>query len=229
MFKTIRLSYTSSQDHIKYAPTPFDGVVIVPDDRDIPGIESDDFVFELVYKDHDLTCAYYVDSPPNWHRFFPSKRRDYLLSRGCSCCDSCINRNLCASCVMINCDEYHAYIEESKTFDVMTMSRKRDYISVPQRTYTWKQVGGPRIHWCYYDVDRAKYTDYNFGEIVLEQLNDEVETIKKAQNIVNSNGQYITSGCLLLRRQDAEDGTIPPYEGITVIHDVEHLNSRVFY
>jgi hypothetical protein len=220
----IRLSYTTKQEHIKYAPTPFDGVVIVPDDCDIPNTESDEFEFELVYNDYEITCVYYIDSPPNWQRFLPCKRRDYLISRGCTCHNSYVNRNLCSSCLAVCREEYHTYIEKEKTIDLTT---KRDYIHVPQRSYSWKQIGGPRIHWCYYEVDRATYTEYNFGEIILEQLNN--ECIKKAINITNPDGENIISGCLLLRRQDADDGSIPPYEGNTVINGMEYTNAQVFY
>ena len=215
----IHLSYTTTQEHIKFAPTPFDGVVVVPDDHDIPGIESAEFEFELVHNDYQITCSYQVDSPPNWHRFFPSKHREYVLSRGCTCYNSCNNRKLCSSCGTICREEYYS--------NIMTMERNHDYISVIQRSYTWKQVGGPRIHWCYYAIDYATYTDYNHGEIILEKLNHGI--INKAVNITNPDGRHIISGCLLLRRQDAVDGSIPPYDGITVIDGVEYTNCQVFY
>ena len=120
-----------------------------------------------------------------------------------------------------------AYIDATKTADIMTAHFPRDYITGPQRSYRWVQVGGPRIHWCYYDVDRADYSDYNLGEILLNQLNEGCD--KAARTIVNAEGQNIVSGSMLLRRQDSDDGSTPPYEGYTVINGVEYPNAEIFY
>ena len=111
--------------------------------------------------------------------------------------------------------------------DIMTVHFPRDYITVQQRSYKWVQVGGPRIHWCYYHVDRADYSDYNFGEILLNRLNEGSD--KVAGNLTNADGQQIISGCMLLRRLDSDDGSTPPYEGYTVINGVEYTNAEIFY
>ena len=230
MKKTISLPYTTDPEHCKYAPTPLNGVIVVPANHptDVPttDVPTTDFEFELVSEDYHMSCVFYQHCPPNWQRFFPSKRRDQLLSIGCSCCEPLQTRS-CSVCDAFYREEYIAYIEATKTVDVMTAHFPRDYITVNQRSYTWVQVGGPRIHWCYYDVDRADYTDYNFGEILLSRLNEGCD--KVARNLTNSDGQSIVSGSMLLRRQDSDDGSTPPYEGYTVINGVEYTNAEIFY
>jgi hypothetical protein len=226
MYKTLRLSYTSVKEHCKHAPSPINGVIVVPDDRFIPDLETTDFEFELVSEDYHMACVFYQHCPPKWQRFFPSDRRDQLLSLGCSCCEPSQTKT-CTVCDAFYREEYMAYIESTKTMDIMTAHFPRDYITVNQRSYKWVQVSGPRIHWCYYDVDRADYTDYNFGEILLNRLNEGSD--KVAGNLTNVDGQQIISGCMLLRRLDSDDGSTPPYEGYTVINGVEYTNAEIFY
>jgi hypothetical protein len=215
----IRLSYTTNPDHVKYAPLPFDGVVIVPDDRNILDTETAEFEFDLIHRDHISTYVYHTEYKPKWLRFFLGEYRDYLVSRGCSCHSSYNNRNLCAVCHMVGAEDYHCI--------AVDMPRTRNYINIPQRTYFWKQVSGPKIHWFFYDIDRANYTDYNYGEIILQQFN--VGNTKNANNIINTDGQYLVTGSLLLHRQDSDDGSTPPYEGFTIINGIEYPNSQIFY
>lgn len=233
MKKTISLAYITDPKHCKYAPTPVDGVIIVPfnhlcfippDDVPTTDVLTADFEFELVSEDYHMGCGYYKHCPPKWQRFFPSKRRDQLLSLGCECCEPS-SRKTCTVCDKFYREEYVAYTEASKTIDIMTASFPRDYITVPQRSYRWVQVGGPRIHWCFYDVvDRD---EDNLGETLLSVLNEGCD--KVARDLTNADGQNIVSGSMLLRRQDSDDGSTPPYEGYTVINGVEYTNAEIFY
>ena len=233
--KTISLPYITDPKHCKYAPMDEDndGAIIVsvnhlcfvpPDD--VQDVHIDDFEFELVPEDYHMSCAFYKHCPPKWQRFFPSKRRDQLLSLGCSCCDPSQTKT-CSVCDKFYREEYMAYVEATKTMDIMTAHFPRDYITVPQRSYRWVQVGGPRIRWCFYDVDRETREETNIGETVLKVLNEGCD--KVARTIVNAEGQNIVSGSWLLRRMDSDDGSTPPYEGYTVINGVEYTNAEIFY
>jgi hypothetical protein len=94
-------------------------------------------------------------------------------------------------------------------------------VPVTTRTWFWKQVGtAHNIHSCFYN------TDYNYGDELLEQLND---GLKRGRYIVNQTGDQIIRSSCLLKRCVAEGGGFFPKRGdVILINNVEHSYESIF-
>jgi hypothetical protein len=211
MKKTITCSYTT------------DPVILVPDNPDLPNA---DFEFELVSSDHDAQVHYKSKYPGRWTRFFDTPRREYLKSRGCVCCDIIRSSYLCESCIAVEWEEYKQFNED---FDLSTWTYETERIPhiIPMRTYYWKQIG-INVDSCFYEFDRQSNEEINFGETLLDRLNEGMEPMKRGRYITNAEDRNIISGSLKLRRESGTDGTTPHNSGNVLIGGVEYLYEDVF-
>ena len=103
------------------------------------------------------------------------------------------------------------------------------WVVITTRTWFWKQVGSsPNIHWCHYSCDQKKYTEYNYGQELLDRLNTDIDPIMRGRHIVNKRDSQITSGSWLLKREKAVDGSVPINCGNIIIDGTEHTYESIF-
>lgn len=205
---------TRKQLNLRYAfnvPVPLllyddDAVrlVLLPSDHPIPDATCADFEFELDYEDtiHEMQVP--DNFAKSWMKFF--------IPPG-----------------------YVPPPPPSSPADETALPRafwertERKYINVPvtTRLWFWRQIGTVRnIHSCFYSIDRVAYTDYNYGDELLEQLND---GLKRGRYILNQTGDRIIRSSCLLKRCVAEGGGFFPKRGdIILINNIEHSYESIF-
>jgi hypothetical protein len=208
-------------------------VVLVPDDLDCPNKQDVNITFELVYKDIIERVHYSAKHPNRWSRFFDTPRREYLKSKGCTCYDKMCSTNLCEVCVAVEWEEYKKWSEETtenlKNKQWMPSTERLLY-DITMRTYYWRQKMDSviNIDSCYYQANYYHHTEVNFGEILLDRLNDGIEPMKKGRYIANMEDTNMVRGSMLLRRENGTDGSTPDNVGNVLIDGIEYLYEDVF-
>lgn len=177
-------------------------IVLLPRDHPIPDAAYADFEFELDYEDttYDIQIPESFAQP--WMKFFIPP--GYVPPPPSS------------------------HVDETAFPRAFWERAKPKCIDVPitTRTWFWKQVGAAHnIHSCFYSIDRVAYTDYNYGDELLEQLND---GLNRGRYIVNQTGDRIIRGSCLLKRCVAEGGFFPKKCDIILINNVEHSYESIF-
>ena len=179
-------------------------IVLLPRDHPIPDATYADFEFELDYEDTTHTIQIPESFTQPWMKFFiPPGFVPPPTPPSSPANETAFPRALWERA-------------KPKCIDV----------PVTTRTWFWKQVGAAHnIHSCFYSIDRVAYTDYNYGDELLEQLND---GLTHGRYIVNHAGQRIIRSSCLLKRCVAEGGYFPKKGDIIVINNVEHSHESIF-
>lgn len=214
------------------------------------GASSAEFEFELVSEDYVQRVWYNAKYPPSQMRYFDTPLREYLLERGCSCCDEIGSR--CDVCDASDEERYEELLHRGYTplrienaqsaspSSLITAHRvgvlneqrcngetNRIHTDIPIRVHYWAMKGSIKIDACFYKIIN-NFKDVNFGTELLDRLNADLAPLNKGRHIVNSDGCNIVRGSLLLRRQDARDGSIPHNSGNILIGDKEYLYEQVY-
>lgn len=215
--KQLNLAYSTS------LPIPFMpfaendmNIVLIPSDKPIPPATATyaDFEFELVYEDITWDLRFAEDSKEPWVKFFlptdfvPSPPPPSPIEE----VGPTISPYLFA--------EYVAKVRANRKYIETT---------VTTRTWFWKQTGSVRnIHWCFYSVDPALRTEYNYGDELLEALNAGVESMKRGRYIENQMGDGIVSGSWILKRTVAAGCDMPKNIGNVLMDGVEYSYDSIF-
>jgi hypothetical protein len=195
------------------------GIVLIPSDQPIPPVAVStvrfyDFEFELAYEDKTWDLRFSENSTLHWTKLFLS--HDFVPSPPPPSPTDNIS-------FVTNPRAFSEYVSRTRA------NRKYIETSVTTRTWFWKQVGASRnIHWCYYSIDIGARTEYNYGNELLEQLNEYIDTIKHGRYIVNQIGNGIISGSWLLKRNVAQGCDIPPNVGNILIDNIEYPYESIF-
>ena len=108
---------------------------------------------------------------------------------------------------------------------------KRMHHEVTMRTYYWKQNTNTEIHadYCFYHMNSSPNNkENNFGEILLELLNQDIEPMKRGRQIRNKDGTNMVISNLILRREIKTDGSTPRNDGNVLIGGNEYSFEGVF-
>jgi len=225
------MTTTKRQLNLVYAtniPVPFMlpdetglGIVLIPSDQPIPPVAVStaryaDFEFQLDYEDITRELRFPENSREHWTKFFLP--HDYV--------PECVPpppspTETCGP--MINPRSFAEYVAKTRA------NRRYIETTVTTRTWFWRQIGTARnIHWCFYSIDMATKSDYNYGTELLEALNAGVESMKRGRYIVNQTGKLIISGSWILKRAVAEGSDIPRNVGNVLIDGVEYSYESIF-
>ena len=194
-------------------------VVLVPKDRPISPVAVStatyaDFEFELDYEDITWDLRFGENSKEPWTKLFLPP--DFVPSPPPASPIDDIS-------FVTNPRAFSQYISKARA------NRKYVETSITTRTWLWKQVGAARnINWCFYSVDIAARTEYNYGHELLEQLNEGIDHMKRGRYIENKTGNWIISGSRILKRMVAKGSDIPENVGNILIDGVEHSYESIF-
>jgi len=225
------MTKTKKQLNLVYAtniPVPFMpysgnglSIVLIPSDLPIPPSSIStaryaDFEFQLDYEDITWDLRFPENSKEYWTKFF-------------------LPQDFAPECVpppSTPTEEVVFKTNPSSLAEYLARSRaNRRYVetTVTTRTWFWKQIGTARnIHWCYYSIDAEDRVEYNYGEELLEELNEGIDSMKRGRYIANQTGNSIISGSWILKRAVADGSNIPQNVGNVLIDGVEYSYESIF-
>jgi len=218
--KQLNLAYSTNVP-IPFMPFEENGlnIVLLPSDKPIPPAAVctatyADFEFELVYEDVTWDLQFPENSTDHWTKFFLP--HDFVPSPPPPSPADDIS-------FVTNPRAFSEYVAKTRA------NRKYVETTVTTRTWFWKQTGSVRnIHWCFYSVDLAARTEYNYGTELLETLNVGVESMKRGRYIENQMGDGIVSGSWILKRAVAAGCDMPRNIGNILMDEVEYSYDSIF-
>ena len=90
-----------------------------------------------------------------------------------------------------------------------TVQNRRPYgrpEKVPLRVRFWRMIAGPPIDSFYYDISLTSRNEYNFGCVILKQLNEGLSELHRGRSILRPDGtSMIPKSCLLRRSPTIRD------------------------
>lgn len=90
------------------------------------------------------------------------------------------------------CDDFHP-IENKRQTDGPSESLLR--------TRFWRMISGPHIDSMYYDISTVqRNNEYNYGCVILKQLNEGLSELHRGRYIADPNGNSLISSSCMLRR-----------------------------